>query len=158
MVGWHHWLNRHEFEQALGDDEGQGSLACYSLSSVQFSHSVVSDSLRPHESQHARPPCPHKLPEFTQTHVHRVGDAIQQSYPHHPLLLLPSIFPSIRDFSSESVLHIRWPKCWNFSFSNSPSNEYSVTPQETEPDLPVSVQESLAEVWLDSGLPQSQGH
>ena len=44
----------------------------------------------------------------------------------HPLLLLPSIFPSIRVFSNESVLHIRWPKYWNFSFSISPSNEYSV--------------------------------
>ena len=43
----------------------------------------------------------------------------------HPLLLLPSVFPSIRVFSSESVLHIRWPKCWSFSFSISPSNEYS---------------------------------
>ena len=43
----------------------------------------------------------------------------------HPLLLLPSIFPSIRVFSSESVLHIRWPKYWSFSFSSSPSNEYS---------------------------------
>ena len=43
----------------------------------------------------------------------------------HPLLLLPSIFPSIRVFSNESVLHIRWPKCWNFSFSISPSNDYS---------------------------------
>ena len=53
------------------------------LSSVQFSHSVVSDSLRPHESQHARPPCPSPIPEFTQTHVHRVRDAIQ---PSHPLL------------------------------------------------------------------------
>ena len=62
MVGWHHWLNRHEFEQALGDDEGQGSLACYSLSSVQFSHSVMSNSLLLHESQHARPPCPSPTP------------------------------------------------------------------------------------------------
>ena len=43
----------------------------------------------------------------------------------HPLILLPSIFPNIRVFSSESVLHIRWPKCWSFSFSISPSNEYS---------------------------------
>ena len=43
----------------------------------------------------------------------------------YPLLLLPSIFPSIRVFSNESVLHIRWPKYWSFSFSNSPSNEYS---------------------------------
>ena len=49
--------------------------------SVQFSCSVVSDSLRPHESQHARPPCPYQLPEFTQTHVHRVSDAIQPSHP-----------------------------------------------------------------------------
>ena len=43
----------------------------------------------------------------------------------HPLLLLPSIFPSFRVFSNESVLHIRWPKYWNFSFSIDPSNEYS---------------------------------
>ena len=52
------------------------------FSSVQFSRSVVSDSLRPNESQHARPPCPSPTPEFTQTHVHRVSDAIQ---PPHPL-------------------------------------------------------------------------
>ena len=45
--------------------------------------------------------------------------------PYHPLLLPPSIFPSIRGFSNESVLHIRWPKYWSFSFSISPSNEYS---------------------------------
>ena len=51
------------------------------FSSVQFSPSVVSDSLRPRESQHARPPCPSQLPEFTQTHVHQVGDAIQPSHP-----------------------------------------------------------------------------
>ena len=50
------------------------------LSSIQFSRSVVSNSLRPHESQHARPPCPSPTPEFTQTHVHWVGDAIQQSH------------------------------------------------------------------------------
>ena len=63
----------------------------------------------------------HHLTEFTQTHVYRVGDAIQ---PSHPLLLPPSIFPSIRVFSNESVLHIRWPKYWSFSFNISPSNEY----------------------------------
>ena len=51
----------------------------YTFSSVQFSSLVMSDSLRPHESQHARPPC--ELPEFTQTHVHRRGDAIQPSHP-----------------------------------------------------------------------------
>ena len=54
---------------------------CVQFSSVQFSLSVMSDSLRPHESQHARPPCPSHLPEFTQTHCHRVSDAIQPSHP-----------------------------------------------------------------------------
>ena len=66
----------------------------------------------------------HQLLEFTQTHVHWVGDAIQPS----PPLSSPSsasIFPSISVFSNESVLHIRWPKYWSFSFSISPSNEYS---------------------------------
>ena len=70
-------------------------------------------------------PVPHQLPELTQTHVHRVSDAIQPSYPLSSLLLPPSIFPSIRVFSNESTLHIRWPKYWSFSFSISPSNEYS---------------------------------
>ena len=51
------------------------------ISSVQFSRSVVSDSLRPYELQQARPPCPSPTPEFTQTHIHRVGDAIQPSHP-----------------------------------------------------------------------------
>ena len=71
-------------------------------------------------------PVHHQLPEFTQTHVHRVSDAIQPS--HHltlTLLLPPSIFPSIRVFSNELFLHIRSPKYYNFSFSISPSNEYS---------------------------------
>ena len=67
-------------------------------------------------------PVHHQLPGLVQTRVHQVGDAIQ---PSHPLLLLPSIFPSIRVFSNESVLCIRWPKYWSFSFIISPSNEYS---------------------------------
>ena len=54
---------------------------CLCLYSDQISRSVVSDSLRPDESQHTRPPCPSKLPEFTQTHVHQVSDAIQPSHP-----------------------------------------------------------------------------
>ena len=94
------------------------------FSSVQFSHSVVSDSLQPHEPQHARPPCPSPTPGVTQTHVHRVGDSIQPSPLRHPLLLLPSIFPSIRVFSKKSTLYMRWPNYWSFSFSISPSNEY----------------------------------
>ena len=67
----------------------------------------------------------HQLPKFAQTYVHQVSDAIQPSYPQRPLLLLSSIFPSIRVLSSESVLRIRWPKYWSFIFSISPSNEYS---------------------------------
>ena len=70
-------------------------------------------------------PVHHQLPELAQTYIHRVGDAIQPSHLLCPLLLLPSIFPSIRVFSNGSALHIRWPKYWSFSFSISPSNEYS---------------------------------
>ena len=66
----------------------------------------------------------HQLPELIQTHVHWVGDGIQPSHPLSFLLLPPSIFPSIRVFSHESALHIRWPKCWSFSFNISPSNEH----------------------------------
>ena len=65
-----------------------------------------------------------ELPEFTQTLVHWVGDAIQPSILCHPLLLLPSIFPNNRVFSNESILRISWPKYWSFSFSISPSNEH----------------------------------
>ena len=87
----------------------------------RFSHSVVSSSLQPHGLQHTRPPCP--WPSL---------GACSNSYPSswwchqlHPLLFLPSIFPSIRVFSNESALCIRWPKYWSFSFSISPSNEHS---------------------------------
>ena len=69
-------------------------------------------------------PVHHQLLEFTQTHVHQVGDAIQPSHLCHPLLLLPPIPPSIRVFSNESTLHMRWPKYWSFSFSISPSKEH----------------------------------
>ena len=70
-------------------------------------------------------PVHHQLLEFTQTHVHWFGDAIQPSHPLLSLLLPPSIFPSIEVFSNESVLRMRWPKYWSFSFSISPSNEHS---------------------------------
>ena len=69
-------------------------------------------------------PVHHQLPEFTQTHVHPVGDAIQLSLILcRPLLLLPPIPPSIRVFSNESTLHMKWPKYWSFSFSIIPSKE-----------------------------------
>ena len=67
-------------------------------------------------------PVHHQLPESTKTQVHWVSDAIQPSHPLSPLLLLPSIFPSIRVFSNESALCIRWPKFWSFSFNISPTN------------------------------------
>ena len=70
-------------------------------------------------------PVLHYLPEFAQTHVHWVSDASKHLILSCSLLLLPSIFPNIRVFSSESVFHIRWPKYWSFSFNISPSNEYS---------------------------------
>ena len=133
-------------------------LYCYDFnssqfSSVQFIHSLVSNSLRPYGLQHARLPCPsptrrrvvqRKSPNlsvlfflfvstgFINSHTRQLKLMfIELMMPSNhlilcrPLLLLPSIFPSIRTFSNESVLHIRWPKSWSFSFSISPSNEYS---------------------------------
>ena len=70
-------------------------------------------------------PVHHQLLELIQTHVHRVSDAIQPSHLLSSPLLLPSIFPSIKAFSNELVLHIRWPKYQSFSFTISPSSEYS---------------------------------
>ena len=70
-------------------------------------------------------PVHHQLSELTQTHVHWVGDAIQPSHPLSSPSPLPSILPRIRVSSNKSVLHIRWPKYWSFSFSISPSNEDS---------------------------------
>ena len=89
-----------------------------------FSHPVMSDSLRPHGLQHTRPPCPSpslgSLPKFM---------FIASVMPSNhlilwcPLLLLPLFFPSIRDFSNESYVPIRWPRYWSFSFSISPASE-----------------------------------
>ena len=93
--------------------------------SVHFSHSVVSDSLWPHDCSMPGFPVHHQPPGPAQTHVHWVHDAIQHLVLCHPLLLPPSILPSIRIFSSESILCLRWPKCWSFSFNINSSNEYS---------------------------------
>ena len=70
-------------------------------------------------------PVHYQLPEFTHTHVHRVGDAIQPSHPLSSSFPPPPIPPSIRVFSNESTVYMRWPKYWSFSFSISPSNEHS---------------------------------
>ena len=92
-------------------------------SPLSFSCSVLSDSLWPHGLQHIRLPCSSLSPRVCSNSC----PLSQWCLPAicHPLLLLPSIFPSIRDFASESALCIRWPKYWSFSFSISPSNEYS---------------------------------
>ena len=94
------------------------------FSSVQFSCSVVSDSLQPHEPQHARPLCPSATPGVYPNSC-PLSQPSNNLFLCRPLLLLPSIFPSIRVFSNESALCIRWPKYWSFSFNISPSNEHS---------------------------------
>ena len=94
-------------------------------SSVEFSRSVVSDSLWPHGLQHARLPCPSPIPGAYSNSCPLSQWCHSTISFCHPLLLLPSIFPSIRVFSNESVLHIRWPKYWSISFNISPSKEYS---------------------------------
>ena len=93
--------------------------------SVQFSHSVVSDSVTPWTTA-----CQASLSITNSQSLPKLM-SIESVMPSnhlnfcHPLLLLPSIFPTIKVFSNESVLHIRWPKYWNFSFNISPSNEHS---------------------------------
>ena len=91
----------------------------WDYTSTQFSCSVVFDSLQPHGWQHTRPPCPSPTPGAYSNSCPPFNHLILC----HPLLLLPSIFHSIRVFS-KSVLCIRWPKYWSFSFSISASNEY----------------------------------
>ena len=104
--------------------DGRSEHQHFQFSSVQFNCSVVSNSLRPHESQHARPPCPSPTPR-----VHPDSTSIESVMPSshlilcHPFLLLPPIPPSIRVFSNESTLHMRCPKYWSFSSSIFPSKE-----------------------------------
>ena len=95
------------------------------MCSVQFSRSVMSDSLRPRGLWHARLPCPSPTPR-AYSKITSIESVMPSSHLIlcRPLLLLPSIFP-IRVFSNELVLHIEWPEYWSFSFSISPSNEYS---------------------------------
>ena len=92
-----------------------------------FSSSVLSDSLRPHGLQQARFPCPSPSPRACSNSCPPTQSVMPSNHLIlcRPLLLLPSVFPSIRVFSNASVLHIRWPKYWSFSFSISPCNEYS---------------------------------
>ena len=100
------------------------SYITFQFSSVQFS-SVMSDSLRPHKMQNSRLSCPSPTPEAYSDSCPSSQWCINHLILCHPLLLPPSIFPSIRVFPSESVLCIRWPKYWSFGFSISPSSKYS---------------------------------
>ena len=91
---------------------------------LKWSCLIVSNSLRPHELQHARPPCPSPT-----SGVHPTMSIVSVMPSNHlilchPLLLLPSIFPSIRVFSNDSTLCMRWPKYWSFSFSIIPSKQH----------------------------------
>ena len=70
-------------------------------------------------------PIPHHLLEFAQVHIHCIGDDVQAPHPLTPLHLLPSIFPSIGDFSNELSIHVWWSKHWSFTFSISPCSQYS---------------------------------
>ena len=94
------------------------------FSSVQFGHSVVSDSVTPWTTAHQA------SLSITNSWRTTKSMSIESVMPSnhlilcHPLLLLPTIFPSINVFSNESALHIRWPKCWHFSFNISPSDEH----------------------------------
>ena len=91
--------------------------------SVQFSPSVVSNALQSHESQHARPPCLSPTPGVYPLMSTQSVMPSRHLILCHPLFLLPSIPPSIKVFSNESTLPMRWPKYWSFSFSIIPSKE-----------------------------------
>ena len=96
------------------------------FSSVQFNSVAQScpTLCNPMNSSTPGLPVHNQLPEFTQTHVPRVSVPSSHLILCHPLLLLPPVLPSIRVFSNDSTLHMRWPKYWSFSFGISPSNEY----------------------------------
>ena len=103
-----------------------GCICGYVHVSVQFSSVTESCPTLCDPMNHSTPGLPvhHQLPEFTQTHVHWVGDAISHLILGRPLLLQPPIPPSIRVFSNESTLRMRWPKYWSLTFGIIPSKEH----------------------------------
>ena len=105
---WHSWLLKPETSDFTGEQ-------CMSISSVQFSRSVVSDSLWPCWLQHARLPCPSPTPRACSNSCPSNWWCHPTVILCRPLLFMPSIFADIRVFSNGSVLHIRWSKCWSFS-------------------------------------------
>ena len=96
------------------------------FSSVQFSRSVMSDSLQPHELQHTRPPYLSIIISWSSLRLTCIESVMPSSHLIlcHPLFLLSPNPPSIRVFSNESTLRMRWPKYWSFSISISPSKEH----------------------------------
>ena len=127
MVGWYHRLNGHRFGQTPGFVDGQGSLLYWAYYRIQFSSIAQSYPTLCDPMNRSTPGLPvhHQLPESTQPMSNESVMPSNHLILCRPLLLLLSIFPSIRVFSNESVLCIRWPKYWSFNFSVSPSNEYS---------------------------------
>ena len=123
-----HWVvaGTEEESSLLGSAivSGYESSTFWSPSSVQFSQSCPT-LCNPMDCSTPGFPVHHQLPELAQTHVHELVMPSNHLILCRPLLLLPSIFPSIKVFSNESVLPIRRPKYWSFSFSINPSNEYS---------------------------------
>ena len=121
------WINKQNWpvhtKNHYSSLKRKGILTCHSFqfSSVTQLRPTLCD---PMDCSTPGFPVHHQLPELAQTHVHRVGMPSNHLILCH-LLLLPSIFPSIRVFSKESVICIRWPEYWSFSFSISPSNDYS---------------------------------
>ena len=100
-----------------------GNLSSVSQLHIRFSRSVVSNPLQPHGLQHARLPCPSLQSLLKPLSIESVMPSNHLILCHR--LLLPSVFPSIRIFSTELTLCIRWPKYWSFSFGISPFSEYS---------------------------------
>ena len=117
--GAYRWCTVGTEEKAAISHERPGS-GIVQFSSVAQSYPTLCD---PMNRSMPGLPVHHQLPEFTQTHVHRVRDSIQPSHSLSFLLLLPPIPPSIRVFSNESTLPMRWPKYWSFRFSIIPSKE-----------------------------------
>ena len=145
MVRWHHQFSGHECELTRGDrgqvagctavhgvTESQtqlshGTTATYSRMVYQFSSVAQPSPTLCNPMNHSMPGLSvhHQLPKFTQTHVHQVGDSKQPSHPLSSPSPPASIFHSIRVFSNESTLYMRWSEYWSFSFSISPSSEHT---------------------------------
>ena len=125
------WFKKLRLTETKKYCSGQNSMAremsCYQiLSSIQFSSvTQLCPTLSPHGLQHTRPSCPQPTPRVYSHSCPLSWWCDPTVSSCRPLLLPPSIFPSKRVFSNESILCIKWPKYWNFSFRISPSNEYS---------------------------------